>query len=85
MHDFAGFAALDDKGDAGSAAFTDEVVMNRRQREEGRDGGGVGVDAAITEDQDGVAGFDGPGGAFAERIEGAFEFHLAAVHVVQGR
>ncbi len=51
MH-FARLARFDHQADVGARALADQVVVQARNRQQGRDGGVLAVDAAVGEDDD---------------------------------
>ena len=59
VHDFARLTALNDERDLGAGFFLDEAIVNGSHREQAGNGRIGGVDAAVGEDQQGVAGVDG--------------------------
>ncbi len=66
VHDFARLAAFDDEGDLGAGLLADETIVNGGHGEQAGDGRVGGVDAAVGDDEQGVSGGDGVGGARAE-------------------
>ena len=79
VHDLARLAGFDDERDLGAGLLADQVVVNRGEREQARDGRVVFVDAAIGNDDQGVAGFDGERRAAAEAVERALEAFFAVL------
>src|SRR5208283_3504120 len=73
VHDLARLAAFDDQTDLGARAFADQMVVDRAECQQGWNRRHLLVDAAIREQQDGVAVLDGQRGAAAETVEGALE------------
>ena len=65
--DLARLAGLEDEPDQRAGAGPDQVVVDRRDRQQRRDGGFVGVVAAVREDDDVVALGDRLRGAVADR------------------
>ena len=59
MHHFPRLAGFNNQRDLGAAAFSDQVVVNSREREQAGDGGVVLVHAAVRNNQNGIARLDG--------------------------
>ena len=68
--DLARLARLEHQAAAGAGPLPDEVVLHRRHRQERRDGGVVGVVAAVREDDDVVALGDALGDPPAQVLQG---------------
>ncbi len=78
--DFARFARLQDEAGLGSGAGPDQVVVNRRDGQQGRDRGHGGVVAAVREDDDVVALGDRLGAAVPELLDGLSQPGSAVGH-----
>src|SRR5581483_5059266 len=77
VHHLARFARFDNERHLRARLLADEVVVDRGQGQQTRDGGVVLVDAAIREDQERVAGLDRERSAPAELIERPLQSLLA--------
>ena len=80
MHHLARLARFDDERHLRTRLLADQVIVHGRHRQQAGNGSGVRVDAAVGENQQGVAGLYGQRGAAAEARQRPFQASGAIFH-----
>jgi len=73
VHDLARLAALNDERDLGAGLLADQAVVDGGHGQQAGDGRVGRIDAAVGEDEQGVAGVYGVGGAGAQVVKRVLE------------